>query len=612
MFGQIKGTAMSVRQLGAIAGISLSVALLSFSILSPALAGATGAIGSDSFNRTVTNGWGTSDQGGSWTVLDDASMWSVAPGAGTINAAPNVQERGILGSTVVQDVDLLTTIVLPRCTAGGNCDAYEVGRYAGGTSPTYYRVGIVQGTGTGTVLLRSQRGDGTYLSGDLSTGVRSVDGVVVDLRVELQGINPTTIRARAWQDGTVEPATWLLTTTDSTSAMQTAGGVGVRVRNEDTAASHTFRYESFVATTLSNTTATPTPQVTTTLQSTATATVKSGSTSTTTPLPTNTPTATSTHSATNTPLPSATTTPLPSATNTPNATSTSTPAGGPDSAHLIRSVNDSLYDGSDQLANDTTTQGIVRQHNTPLIRMPFRDTITDAQDLQALNAIKNAGAAPLVIVHGACISDPYTPDVHWLSLVAQVFTSGPVYVEYGNEEDLSCPSGPSISATTYQASWNSVIPRLKAAYPTYKFIGPVNYQTNPTYIATFVTGANPQPDFISWHEYVCSSTDSDTTCNTHIANWATHVSSTNAAVVAAIGHTIPIMITEWNLDPFSDSRYSNSAFIQPWTTSALNEWSSLTSSGVYAAFLYTLESHSSFQLIDGSDNLTPQGAVFFL
>src|SRR6266516_4880053 len=296
----------------------------------------------------------------------------------------------------------------------------------------------------------------------------------------------------------------------------------------------------------------------------------------------------------------------------PNPNATPTPTGGPDSTLLIRSVNDSLFDANDQLMNDPTTQAILKTHNTPIVRMPFRDALTDAQDIQALNAIKNTGAAPLVIVHGACVSDPYTIDSHWLSLVAQVFTTGPVYVEYGNEEDLSCNGGSGISATAYQASWNAVVSQLKAtpAYSSYYFIGPVTYQSNPTYIATFVNGANPQPDYISWHEFVCSSSDSDSYCSTHINNWATHIADTNSAV-QAIGHTIPIMITEWNLDPGKDRRYSNQSFIQQWTKSALSEWNILTASGLYAAFNYTCESHPDFQLIDSSDNFTYQGAVFF-
>src|SRR6266581_6077020 len=258
------------------------------------------------------------------------------------------------------------------------------------------------------------------------------------------------------------------------------------------------------------------------------------------------------------PNPNATPTPTPTSSSTPTPTQTPTSTGGPDSAHLIRSVNDSLFDTNDQLMNDPTTQATLKNHNTPIVRMPFRDSFTDAQDIQALSAIKNTGAAPLVIVHGACVSDPYTIDNHWLSLVAQVFTTGPVYVEYGNEEDLSCNGGSGISATAYQASWNAVVPQLKAtpAYSSYSFIGPVTYQSNPTYIATFVHSANPQPDYISWHEFVCSSSDSNSYCLSHITNWATHIADTNSAVQNAINHTIPIMITEWNLDPNKDHRYS--------------------------------------------------------
>ena len=42
------------------------------------------------------------------------------------------------------------------------------------------------------------------------------------------GTSPTTIRMRAWADGTAEPTTWQYTRTDSTASLQAAGSVGVR------------------------------------------------------------------------------------------------------------------------------------------------------------------------------------------------------------------------------------------------------------------------------------------------------------------------------------------------------------------------------------------------
>ena len=280
------------------------------------------------------------------------------------------------------------------------------------------------------------------------------------------------------------------------------------------------------------------------------------------------------------------------------------------SALLIRSVNDSLFNRYDQLMNDPITQEMLRKHGTPIVRIPIRDPLSDAEALRAFRAVRTSGAAPLAIVHGACVRDAYTVDSHWLGLLAQVFTSGPVYVEYGNEEDLSCAAGTG-GAGVYTASWNAVVPLLKARFPTDRFIGPVNFESNSAYVAAFVRGARPQPDFISWHEYVCNRSQPDSYCMEHIARWRNHVDDTNAAVRAALGHTVPIMITEWNLGGV-DPRYGSAAFIQAWTRAALNQWASLVASGVYAAFLYSCESHPDFELITSRNTLTPQGESFFL
>src|SRR4029077_18820846 len=81
-------------------------------------------VASDSFNRTVSGGWGTADVGGSWTVLDTAANWSVTPGIGSTSVPATAQQRAVLGSVSAQNVDLLAKVVLPRCTGGGtNCIA---------------------------------------------------------------------------------------------------------------------------------------------------------------------------------------------------------------------------------------------------------------------------------------------------------------------------------------------------------------------------------------------------------------------------------------------------------------------------------------------------------
>jgi hypothetical protein len=225
-----------------------------------------GTAAADSFQRTTTSGWGSADTGGWWTVVGSPWSWSVSPGAGSTTVGANSEERAYLSSFTIQDVDIVEKVVLPRCSGSGtNCDAFVMGRYSPAHSPTYYRVGLVQGACRANIFLRTQRSDGTTLGSDLNTGLPAANGAVVWLHVEFQGVNPTALRARAWLDGTSEPSTWLLNTTDNTSAEQKAGMVGMRLRNEDTGASHTFQADSYqVSGTANPISVTPNPSGSTT------------------------------------------------------------------------------------------------------------------------------------------------------------------------------------------------------------------------------------------------------------------------------------------------------------------------------------------------------------
>jgi hypothetical protein len=207
----------------------------------------------DSFQRTVKSGWGGADTGGWWTLVGSPWSWSVAPGTGKVTVGANGQEHAYLSNYITQDVEIVDKVVLPRCAgtsgvaAGGkaNCGAYVLGRYTPDYNPTYYRVGVVQGTSRDNIFLRAQRSDGTSLGNDLDTGIPATDGAVIRLRVDFQGVKPTLIRARAWVDGKTEPSTWLLNTADNNSAEQVAGAVGVQLRNEDSSTSRTFQLNSY-------------------------------------------------------------------------------------------------------------------------------------------------------------------------------------------------------------------------------------------------------------------------------------------------------------------------------------------------------------------------------
>ncbi len=273
---------------------------------------------------------------------------------------------------------------------------------------------------------------------------------------------------------------------------------------------------------------------------------------------------------------------------------------------LIYGTNMSLYDTSDQMTNNSATQQLLRRERVPIIRMPSRLTLSDAYMLQALRAVKSVGAIPLLIVHGPNDPNAWADDSHLLALAQSVFGKGTVYVEFGNEPNLQ-----GIDVTAYTQAWNQVIPYLKSLAPTYRFVGPVTSDPNAAYIADFDAHASPRPDANSWHEYACGPGDTDEDCMSHLANWTTHIQAINQATRAAIGTTLPLMITEWNLDADPDPRYANAQFIQAWTVNALRTLAANRSNGLIAAMQYCATNNAAFQLVDQANHLTPQGQTFF-
>ncbi len=288
------------------------------------------------------------------------------------------------------------------------------------------------------------------------------------------------------------------------------------------------------------------------------------------------------------------------------------PPPGGDLARLIRSINISAFDATDQFMTSTGLQAIIAGYGIPYLRIPLRSSFTDADYRKLLSAIKNAGAVPEVIVRGLCTRDVPTSN-RVLSLVDEVFPTGDYWVEFGNENDLQCGA----SAASYTGAWNQDVPSLKASHPRARFIGPVNFQYNGSYLLYFLQNANPRPDAVSWHECVCGTTGSNDTCLNNVANWANHVNGAEASFSTA-GYRVPVWITEWNMDPQDEARYQQ-PFIQTWTQRALDQWATLAGAGKIAvAMIYTMASHgtfggqpSGFQLFKPGDTLTLQGQTFF-
>jgi CSLREA domain-containing protein len=184
----------------------------------------------DSFSRTVVNGWGSASTGGSYTLVGTAADFDVPGSTGTMTMVAGSNRAAVLTGVSATNVDLNFKVSTDKAAVGGNQFIYAIARRVSAT--TEYRAQLRFAT-NGAVFIQ-----GSSVTNNVETGIGSAvqvpglthaPGAAIRMRAQFTGTNPTTIRIRAWLDGTTEPTTWQYTATNSAAALQTAGGLGLRV-----------------------------------------------------------------------------------------------------------------------------------------------------------------------------------------------------------------------------------------------------------------------------------------------------------------------------------------------------------------------------------------------
>ena len=81
----------------------------------------TPAIAADAFGRTTSNGWGTADTGGPWSVTGSASRFSVGGGQGTVNVeAAAVGPTAYLNSVSQANLNAVVDASVSQSSGGGS------------------------------------------------------------------------------------------------------------------------------------------------------------------------------------------------------------------------------------------------------------------------------------------------------------------------------------------------------------------------------------------------------------------------------------------------------------------------------------------------------------
>ncbi|MFI8191370.1 hypothetical protein ACIF8T_21545 [Streptomyces sp. NPDC085946] len=176
----------------------------------------------DAFTRTSSSGFGMSPGGGTWSQSGTATLYTVTGSVGQISCDVANSSRHATIVDTLTDVDVAAKVTVTTVPVGA---ATSIGLSVGYTDTNNHnRARLIVNT-TGTVQLALEKevaGSTTTLGTATQVGTGFTAGQWWRIRIQRTG---TTLRCRAWLDGTTEPATWLHSVTDPANP---SGRVGFR------------------------------------------------------------------------------------------------------------------------------------------------------------------------------------------------------------------------------------------------------------------------------------------------------------------------------------------------------------------------------------------------
>ncbi|WP_244302080.1 hypothetical protein [Streptomyces viridosporus] len=177
----------------------------------------------DGFDRITSNGWGVSPAGGTWSNSNGVDAnYSVSGSAGIINMTAVNASRHTSVQDNITDLDARLSWSLDKMPTGNAVSLALSFAYTSSTSQYRARLSVLT-SGAVQLVLECQTDSGTTTPGAaVQLGTGYAVGDVWHIRAQRTG---TTIRTRAWKDGTAEPTTWVHEVVDATLG---AGRIGVR------------------------------------------------------------------------------------------------------------------------------------------------------------------------------------------------------------------------------------------------------------------------------------------------------------------------------------------------------------------------------------------------
>ncbi|WP_235529248.1 PKD domain-containing protein [Phycicoccus sp. Root101] len=181
----------------------------------------------DDFARTMATGWGTADLGGAWTLGGPATRWSVSGGQGKLSLNAGDGYTAYLSSVASSTTEVSALVTTDKAPTGGGQYVSLIGRRVSASVDYRAKVRMASNGQVTLWLVRNTGGTETLISSSTISGLAYAAGDQLRVRTQVTGTSPTTVRAKVWKSTATEPASWTLTTADSTAGLQVPGSAGV-------------------------------------------------------------------------------------------------------------------------------------------------------------------------------------------------------------------------------------------------------------------------------------------------------------------------------------------------------------------------------------------------
>lgn len=197
----------------------------------------------DAFGRTVSNGWGAADIGGTWsTGGGTAADYAVGSGIGTHTLATADASRRTFFTTPFTDFDIYVSLATSALATGGFLSGGLTARYT--DSDNLYQARAAFNTDASVTLTIRKRVAAveTQLVSLTIPNLTHVAGTFYRMRFSVSG---TSLKAKLWLASADESSTWDVSTTDSSLTTGPLTGIRSISASGNTNVNPVIRYDDY-------------------------------------------------------------------------------------------------------------------------------------------------------------------------------------------------------------------------------------------------------------------------------------------------------------------------------------------------------------------------------